>query len=129
LKKLGAGGFSRKILLISSALVFLCWVLFLARLTLKREGKRLTPLERSWRKWLKKLAKRGYPKEPHEGPIAFSLRLGEVAPEIRAPAKKIAIIYAQSRYGGKLKEVDDHLAIELMTAFKWPRKRKKLVAR
>jgi transglutaminase-like putative cysteine protease len=64
--------------------------------------RRLTrpdPVQRAWRAFCRKLAKRGIERSPHEGPRDYSLRAARALPGDRGPILRIAALYIGLRYG------------------------------
>ncbi|MBN8440793.1 MAG: DUF3488 domain-containing transglutaminase family protein [Thauera sp.] len=58
------------------------------------------PLQRCWASFCGRLARKGYPREPWEGPLAYGKRLSESLPEHAQSLLEIAACYARARYGG-----------------------------
>lgn len=54
-----------------------------------------------WHKLTRKLARRGLPHEPWEGPLAYAERIAQARPELRDDIHQIAKLYSQLRYGVK----------------------------
>ncbi|WP_394778537.1 DUF3488 and DUF4129 domain-containing transglutaminase family protein [Undibacterium sp.] len=61
---------------------------------------RLTPLDRVYFSLCQKMAKKGYARPPHEGPLAYAARLQAGLPaELFAPAQKFLALYTAAKYG------------------------------
>jgi transglutaminase-like putative cysteine protease len=57
------------------------------------------PVARAWLRFCARLARRGLPRGPHEGPLAFAERVAISRPELAGPAREIGRLYAVLRYG------------------------------
>jgi transglutaminase-like putative cysteine protease len=60
---------------------------------------RVDALARTWRRLEAKLAKAGYPRAAHEGPLAYAERVAAAAPVLAAPLSSLARRYASLRFG------------------------------
>jgi hypothetical protein len=57
------------------------------------------PVARAWLRCCARLARRGLARGPHEGPLAFAVRVAASRPELAEPVWEIARLYAALRYG------------------------------
>jgi transglutaminase-like putative cysteine protease len=60
---------------------------------------RLDPEERQWRRFTRRLAKRGLPRQPWEGPQDYAHRVAKELPGAADDIRAIAALYASLRYG------------------------------
>jgi len=75
-------------------------LLLLATATLLgRRQARQDPVARLYRRALRKLAKKGWHKDPSEGPLAFQRRLQQQAPEQARRLETVTELYIALRYG------------------------------
>jgi hypothetical protein len=72
-------------------LVLLVWSL--------RRLSRPDPVQRAWRAFCRKLAKRGIERAPHEGPRDYSTRAARALPAARRTILRIGALYIALRYG------------------------------
>lgn len=63
------------------------------------QRRKRDPLQRSWVSFCRQLARKGYPREPWEGPLAYGERLAAALPAHASPLRDIANNYARARYG------------------------------
>ena len=56
------------------------------------------PVQRAWHRFCRKLARRGLPREPNEGPLDYQRRIIHERPAIAAKTGEINRLYAQLRY-------------------------------
>jgi hypothetical protein len=56
-------------------------------------------LTRTWRLLEQKLQRAASPRAPHEGPVSYAQRIGQLRPEIAATVSALARRYALLRYG------------------------------
>ena len=78
----------------------LCALLyFLPGLIVRTKGEQYVQ-ERIYRRFLKKMAKRGYAKELAETPLAFAERVAESEPQWRASLLRIALLFNKISYQG-----------------------------
>lgn len=75
-------------------------VLALVALALFRPGRRRNtdPAVRAWERFCRKLAARGLPRSPQEGPMDYARRIAAARPELAAEVRLIAERYVASRY-------------------------------
>jgi hypothetical protein len=72
----------------------------LAAITLRnRSGRRGDPLQRTWRRFCRSMARRGVARLEHEGPLAYAARLRVRFPDQAEELGAIADLYASLRYG------------------------------
>ena len=90
---LGAAGGGLMMLLFGSA--------FLQR-------KTQDPLDRAWSIFCRKLAKRGVPRQPWEGPIDYGTRAADAFPRQAATLLSITSSYARLRYGALIESAAVH---------------------
>lgn len=57
------------------------------------------PVVRAWQRFCTRLARRGWQRRPHEGPLDFSQRVATHRPEWAGPVREIGELYARLRYG------------------------------
>lgn len=62
------------------------------------QQRRSDPLDQAWARFCRKLARRGLPRRPSEGPIAYAERLAAARPRDAATLRGIAAAYARLRY-------------------------------
>jgi transglutaminase-like putative cysteine protease len=62
--------------------------------------KKLSPTERFYARFCRRMAQRGAPRDPWEGPRAYSERLVEKFPDQKEPIDEAGWIVAEYRYGG-----------------------------
>ena len=74
-------------------LVLLAWSL--------RRFARPDPVQRAWRTFGRKLAKRGVEPSPTEGPRDYAARAARALPSVRASILKIGALYIALRYGAQ----------------------------
>jgi len=72
-------------------LVLLAWSL--------RRVVRPDPVQRAWRAFCRKLARRGVERAPHEGPRDYAARAARALPAARRPILRIGALYIALRYG------------------------------
>jgi transglutaminase-like putative cysteine protease len=76
-------------------------VLGIAILTLRRLwATESDAVQRVYRAFARKLARRGFVREPAEGPLAFAQRVSQGAPELASAVEQVTQIYLGLRYGG-----------------------------
>jgi hypothetical protein len=90
-------------------------VLGIAILTLRRLwATESDAVQRVYRAFARKLARRGFVREPAEGPLAFAQRVSQGAPELASAVEQVTQIYLGLRYGGvplaHLKPAEGHHA-------------------
>jgi hypothetical protein len=61
--------------------------------------RRQDSLGRCWRTLERKLRRRGAPRAPYEGPVAYCERIARAHPELAAALRALARNYARMRYG------------------------------
>jgi hypothetical protein len=74
--------------------------LFLLAWSLKRIA-RPDPVQKAWRAFCQKLAKRGVERAAYEGPRDFSARAARALPAARATILRIGALYITLRYGAQ----------------------------
>jgi hypothetical protein len=74
-------------------LVLLAWSL--------RRFARPDPVQRAWRAFCRKLAKRGVEPSPTEGPRDYAARAARALPTVRTSILKIGALYIALRYGAQ----------------------------
>ena len=57
------------------------------------------PVARAWQRFCTRLARRGLPRGPHEGPLDFTERVAAQRPERAEAIREIGELYARLRYG------------------------------
>jgi hypothetical protein len=57
------------------------------------------PVQRAWRTFCRKLARRGVARAPHEGPRDYSTRAARALPASRGAILRIGAQYIRLRYG------------------------------
>lgn len=93
---LGDSGLMRRLLVMGGALAAVAGLLMLW--ALRGERRQLHPLDRAYRRYCARLARRGLVREPGEGPVAFARRVARVLPDQAADAKEFARLYMVLRY-------------------------------
>jgi len=58
------------------------------------------PVDRSWWRFERRLARVGLPRAPSEGPTDYTERVAAARPDLAAAARRIGALYAALRYGG-----------------------------
>ena len=64
-----------------------------------RNRLRVDPALAAWRRFTRRLARRGIAWQPWEGPLAFAERAAALAPLHAAGIREIAALYVRLRYG------------------------------
>lgn len=72
---------------------------FAATMLRRLHHTRRDPVQAAWLKFCGKLAKRGIPRQSHEGPRDFAERLAGLRPDIAPTANTISELYIALRYG------------------------------
>jgi protein-glutamine gamma-glutamyltransferase len=72
--------------------------LVIAAVAVTRRRTRVDPVVRAYRRALRKMARAGHGKAPHEGPRAFQQRLEREAPELARRLKPVTEMYVALRY-------------------------------
>ena len=67
-------------------------------LLLRREDHERTPLQRAWRAYLRRWARRGFGKHPEESAAAFAARVGRSVPEAAAPLEALVARWNDLHY-------------------------------
>jgi transglutaminase-like putative cysteine protease len=65
------------------------------------QRRRLDPAAAAWRRFARRLGRRGLPPHPWEGPQDYAERVAAARPDIAADVRAIAEIYGGVRYGGR----------------------------
>lgn len=79
--------------------------------------KALSPVEHFYARFCRRMAHRGAPRKPWEGPIAYTERLGEQFPGQKRPIETVGAIVAEYRYGfGEKRPTGDLKALMRETA-------------
>jgi len=78
-------------------------------LSLRRSEQDHDPLLTIYRKFEKKLVRRGLVKAPSEGPVDFAYRVIEERPELKKPVDEITELYVQLRYNQSTQAERDQL--------------------
>jgi transglutaminase-like putative cysteine protease len=74
-------------------LILLAWSL--------RRVARPDPVQKAWRTFCRKLARRGVERAPHEGPRDYTTRAARSIPAARTPILRIGALYIGVRYGAQ----------------------------
>lgn len=93
---LGDPGLLRRLLVMGGALLLVAGALFLW--ALRGERRQLHPLDRAYRGYCARLARRGVAREAGEGPAAFARRVAVARPALADEAREFARLYAALRY-------------------------------
>jgi len=64
-----------------------------------RARRRLDPAARLWARVGRRLARRGLPRQPQEGPLDYADRVAQALPGVADGMQAIALVYARARYG------------------------------
>lgn len=72
---------------------------FAATMLRRLHHTRRDPVQAAWLKFCDKLAKRGIPRQPHEGPRDYAARLARLRHDIAPTANAISALYIALRYG------------------------------
>jgi hypothetical protein len=76
-------------------------------LWLRRGVRHADAAVRAWQLFCRRLAKAGVPREPCEGPLEFGERAAAALPNAAERIRRIAVLYAEMRYGSKALEVSN----------------------
>ncbi len=68
-------------------------------LLLRQERARRDPVVESYRRFCRRLARRGLARRAHEGPYDYAARVTHARPELREPVQRITRLYVALRYG------------------------------
>ncbi len=106
--RMGAPSWGDLVMLMIAATIIV--VAAIAALTLYQLRRRAgDPVQRIYRAFMRKAARRGLRRSPGEGPLDFSHRIAREAPPLAAAAQRITQLYLQMRYGtgagGRLPEL------------------------
>lgn len=82
-------------------LVIALFALFMLRHLIKREPDKT---QATWLKLCKKLAHRGLPRMPHEGPKDYAIRISAARPELASAIQDLATRYINLRYDARQDE-------------------------
>lgn len=93
---LGDSSMLRRLLVMGGALALVAGLLMLW--ALRGERRELHALDREYRRYCKRLARRGVVREPGEGPQAFARRVAAAQPARAAEAREFASLYMALRY-------------------------------
>lgn len=85
------------ILMIATALIIGALMLYTLR---KQQARKDDPAQRAYLRFCAKLARKGLPRGPTEGPIDYAVRLAQLRPDLAQAAAAITRIYVALRYGG-----------------------------
>ena len=66
---------------------------------LVKRGKRLDPVSRLWSQFCRKLAHKGFAREPAEGPMDYAHRITQARPDLASAIQAIAQLYVKLHYG------------------------------
>ena len=66
-----------------------------------RRRRRRDEVQRLYLDWCARLARRGLPRAPHEGPHDYARRIARWRPELAAAAGKVVEVYAELRYAAR----------------------------
>ena len=64
-----------------------------------RQRRRTDAAQRAWLKLGRKLGRRGLPRAPWEGPLAYAARIAARFPESATEIRAISALYGRLRYG------------------------------
>jgi transglutaminase-like putative cysteine protease len=101
-RALGLGGYAKWVLL-AGCLLLIGLAGGIALLVLTR-SKPLSPVERFYARLCRRMAQKGAPREPWEGPLAYTERLAGRFPQQKKPLEEAGWIVAEHRYGAGAKE-------------------------
>ncbi|MFZ5561254.1 MAG: transglutaminase TgpA family protein [Pseudomonadota bacterium] len=93
---LGDTGLLRRLAVMGVALAAVAGLLML--LALRGERRALHPVDRLYRRYCARLARRGVPREAGEGPLAFARRVARQQPALAEEAQEFARLYTALRY-------------------------------
>lgn len=96
LRLLGDSSLLRRLGVMVTALALMAGLLFLWALRGQRRAQH--PLDKAYRRYCERLARRGVTREAGEGPQAFARRVAKVAPALAAEADEFASLYMALRY-------------------------------
>lgn len=74
-------------------------VLLALAIGLLRESHQVDAASRVWRLFARRMARRGLPQRPWEGPLAYAERIAREKPALVTDVRTIARLYAELRYG------------------------------
>jgi transglutaminase-like putative cysteine protease len=97
------------LLLGAGSALWLLWIGWTMRDQLR--PLRRDALARTWLRLETALAKTGFPRASHEGPLAYAERVGAAAPALALPLTAIARRYATLRYGAAQVSDDDNVQL------------------
>ncbi|MCK8515769.1 DUF3488 and transglutaminase-like domain-containing protein [Methylonatrum kenyense] len=120
LQRLGLAGWRDALLAMTGAIVLLL-VLIALLLFWPRTGRTADPAVRAWNRFCGKLAARGLPRQPQEGPIDYARRVAEARPELAEEVQRIAQRYVASRYQAPDRDANHQAALERAVAAFRPR--------
>src|SRR5699024_6120941 len=69
-----------------------------------RTPARADAIERAWQRICRRLARQGFARAPHEGPLAYSTRVLETRPQWHDPLQQLAHWYIALRYAGQAED-------------------------
>jgi transglutaminase-like putative cysteine protease len=81
------------VIIISSLLIIYAAWLWLQTRSVVRD-----PVQKIYQRFCQKLARRGYPRLPHEGPTTYAARISAARPDLRQKLHTIIALYVQTRY-------------------------------
>lgn len=93
---LGDASLLRRLLVMGGALMLVAGALFLW--ALRGERRAIHPVDRAYRRYCERLARRGVSRETGEGPAAFARRVAATRPALAEEAREFARLYAALRY-------------------------------
>lgn len=109
LKGLGLGIESWKGMITAMAVALVVLIAVIAAMVLWRDHQPQDAVARLWRRFCRKLARKGMARRPAEGPLDYAQRVSVLRPELRDPVQRIADLYVALRYAPPHPHLDSEL--------------------
>jgi hypothetical protein len=84
--------------IISPFIISSLLIIYAAWLWLQTRSVVRDPVQKIYQRFCQKLARRGYPRLPHEGPTTYAARISAARPDLRQKLDTIIALYVQTRY-------------------------------
>jgi hypothetical protein len=81
-------------------------------------GQGSDPVQRAWKKFCRKLARRGGARHPNEGPVDYARRISAQFPHVAREVGSISELYVRLRYGNAAHQDDVERLKALVAAFR-----------
>lgn len=92
-------GWPEMIIMLAASMILLVLAAAAIMLWQSRHTRRHDPIQQAYLKFCNKLARKGLPRYPHEGPRDYATRLVGLRPEIAPTVESISALYISLRYG------------------------------